>query len=233
MELKKNPQADVHQRKSTNILIGLNAALILILGLFFYASKPDKPKKTKRSAGNEQIELIPPTEQEPPKAPPPPPSPEVQEIEDESEEEETVVTNDDVDQDTKIKPVVIDVGKGDDPEPIKIDNTIYLDVDESGEFIGGEDKLQEFASVNYNMPKMASDLEISGTIFIQFVVERDGRITQLKAIAPKERQLGYGLEQECMRVIKLTSGKWKPAMRAGKPVRSYWRFPFEVDNSSF
>ena len=35
MELKKNPQVDVHQRKSTNLLIGLNAALILILGLFF------------------------------------------------------------------------------------------------------------------------------------------------------------------------------------------------------
>jgi protein TonB len=105
-------------------------------------------------------------------------------------------------------------------------------VDESGEFIGGEDKLQEFATINFNMPKIADDLEISGTIFIQFVVERDGKITQLRAIAPKERQLGYGLEEECMRVIKLTSGKWKPAKRAGKAVRSYWRFPFEVDNSS-
>lgn len=231
MELKKNPQADVHKRKSTNVLIGLNAALILILGLFSYASTPDKPKRIKKSAGNEQIELIPPTEQEPPKAPPPPPSPEIQEIEDDSDQEETNMKDNEADEKTEVKPVQIDVGKGDEPT-IVIDNTIYLDVDEAGEFIGGEDKLQEFATVNFNMPKIADDLEISGTIFIQFVVEKDGKISQLRAIAPKERQLGYGLEEECMRVIKLTSGKWKPAKRAGKAVRSYWRFPFEVDNSS-
>ncbi len=231
MELKKNPQVDVHQRKSTNLLIGLNAALILILGLFFYASNPDKPKNIKKSANNEQIELIPPTEQEPPKAPPPPPSPEIIEIEDDSDEEETETTTTEATENTEVKPIQIEVGTGDEPK-IEIDNTIYLDVDESGEFIGGEDKLQEFATINFNMPKIADDLEISGTIFIQFVVERDGKITQLRAIAPKERQLGYGLEEECMRVIKLTSGKWKPAKRAGKAVRSYWRFPFEVDNSS-
>ncbi len=59
MELKKNPQVDVHQRKSTNLLIGLNAALILILGLFFYASNPDKPKNIKKSANNEEVSFDP------------------------------------------------------------------------------------------------------------------------------------------------------------------------------
>ena len=42
MEPKKNLNADVYQKKSTNLLIGLNAALILVLGLFYYSNPPEK-----------------------------------------------------------------------------------------------------------------------------------------------------------------------------------------------
>lgn len=234
MELKKNPKADVQSRKSTNLLIGLNAALLLILGLFFVSNAPEAKVIKKKSFSNEEMEIIPPTEQEPPKAPPPPPSPEITEVEDEADVEETEMQS----TETNEKKVVIttpvptgDDGGGDDI--IKIDNTVYTDVDVEGTFPGGEDKLTQFVQNFYKMPAAAQELGISGIIFIQFVVERDGSISNIKAIAPKARQLGYGLEKECMRVIKLTSGKWKPAERAGKKVRSYWRFPFEIDNSGF
>lgn len=233
MDLKKNPKADVHKRKSTNLLIGLNAALAIILALFYYNNKPEKVKPVKKSFNNEAIEQIPPTQQEPPKAPPPPPSPDIQEIDDDSDIEEDEVQATDVDENKSLDPIITDPGDGDDKEPeIKIDNTIYTDVDEEGQYKGGEDKLREFVTTYYKMPKVAQELGISGVIFIQFVVERNGSITNIRAIAPKQRQLGYGLEEECMRVIKLTSGSWKAASRGGKPVRSYWRFPFEVDNSS-
>ena len=146
---------------------------------------------------------------------------------------ETKVVNDDPDQNKKLEIVEVDPGAGNDPGPvIEIDNTIYRDVDVEGTFTGGEDKLREFVNSYYKMPRVASELGISGMIFIQFVVEKNGKITNIEAIAPKDRQLGYGLEEECKRVIELTSGNWKPASRAGKPVRSYWRFPFEVDNAS-
>jgi len=111
------------------------------------------------------------------------------------------------------------------------DNEIYTDVDFEATYEGGTDALAQFVRDSFNMPKVAMDVGASGIIIIQFVVEKDGTISDLRAIAPKERQLGYGLEAECMRVLRLTSGQWKPAMRIGEPVRSYWRFPFEIDNS--
>lgn len=113
------------------------------------------------------------------------------------------------------------------------ENSIYTDVDKEGYFIGGETALFGHVGNNFKMPKSAQELGISGIIFIQFIVEKDGTISNIKAIAPKERQLGYGLEAECIRVLKLTSGKWIPAQREGKNVRSYWRFPFEIDNTNF
>lgn len=231
MELKKNPNADVYQRKSTNLLIGLNAALILVLGLFYYSNPPDKIKIRNKNVANEELELIPPTEQEPPKAPPPPPSPDIKEIDDDSEEEETEVLDNEVKEKTALVVPTITPGKEEGPI-IEIDNTIYRDVDVEGTFPGGEEKLGEFVKNYFKMPRVAQELGVNGLVHIQFVVERDGSISGITAIAPKERQLGYGLEEECMRVIQLTSGKWKPASRAGKPVRSYWRYPFEIDNSS-
>lgn len=233
MELKKNPNADVHQKKSTNMLIGLNAALILILGLFYYNNPPEKKVSKKKSFSNEEMEIIPPTQQEPPKAPPPPPSPEIQEIEDDSEEEETEVKANDVDEKKTVTVTAVPTDDGDGEPDIKIDNNIYTDVDIQGEFKGGEDKLLEFVRTQFRMPPAAVELGISGIIFIQFVVEKDGTISNMKAIAPPERQLGYGLEQECMRVVKMTSGKWKPAQKAGVKVRNYYRFPMEIDNSNF
>jgi protein TonB len=232
MEPKKNPNADVYNRKSTNLLIGLNAALILVLGLFYYSNPPENIKIRKKNVSNEELELIPPTEQEPPKTPPPPPSPDIQEIDDDSEVEETEVDATDVTEKTTLTVPAIVPSKGPEGPAIEIDNTIYKDVDVEGTYPGGEEKLGEFVRTYYKMPRVSQELGINGVIHIQFVVEKDGTISGITAIAPKERQLGYGLEEECMRVIQLTSGKWKPASRAGKAVRSYWRYPFEIDNSS-
>jgi|GEM_PF-1995506 len=114
---------------------------------------------------------------------------------------------------------------------VQITNEVYTDVDTEAEFPGGMSGIHNFVIQNFSMPKMAMDSGISGVILIQFVVERDGTISDVKAVAPESRKLKHGLEEECIRVIKLTSGKWTPAKRLEKNVRSYWRFPFVIDNS--
>lgn len=113
------------------------------------------------------------------------------------------------------------------------DTAVYSDPTSEAIFPGGADSFKRFVTANFKMPKMAKKNGISGVIFIQFVVEKDSTVTNLKSIAPVERRLGYGLEEECMRVIKLTSGKWVPAKKAGEAVRSIWRFPFTVNNSKY
>lgn len=107
------------------------------------------------------------------------------------------------------------------------------DSDIEGGYHGGENKLQKQVAEEFKMPNIAMDLEISGLIYMQFIVEIDGELSEIHSIAPKERRLGYGLEKESARVIGASQGNSYPAFRFGFPVRSYWRFPFEIDNSSF
>ena len=71
---------------------------------------------------------------------------------------------------------------------------------------------------------------ISGVILVQFVVEKDGSLSEIKIPVPKERQLGYGLEDEAINIVSSTSGLWIPAFKEGKAVRSNWRFPFQIEN---
>ncbi|MGV3656448.1 MAG: energy transducer TonB [Chitinophagaceae bacterium] len=59
------------------------------------------------------------------------------------------------------------------------------------------------------------------TVIIRFIVETDGTLTDVKALTKH----GYGLEEECVRIIKL-SGKWQPAMQNGRVVRFYKKQPF-------
>ncbi len=235
MEVKKNLNVDTEAKKSSNLLIGLNIALLMTYALMSFTNKPAVVKKSKSNFLNEAVEEIPITQQEPPKAPPPPPSPDIQEIKDDSDQDEDPPPSSEVTENTTITTPVTtkgtDDGKG--KVEVDIDNTVYDDVDEQAEFPGGVEKLHEFVNNQFSMPKAAAELGISGVIQIMFTVERDGTIADVRAIAPENRRLGYGLEQECMRILRLSSGKWKPGSRLGKPVRSNFRFPFQIDNSGF
>ena len=57
-------------------------------------------------------------------------------------------------------------------------------------------------------------------VIVQFIVSKDGTISDIKA----ETSLGYGMEEEVIRVIKKCP-KWTPAMQNGKPVNAYRRQP--------
>ena len=58
------------------------------------------------------------------------------------------------------------------------------------------------------------------TTMIQFIVDKDGKLSEFTPLT----KLGYGMEQEVIRVLKL-SGAWSPAIQNGKPVRAYRRQP--------
>ena len=90
----------------------------------------------------------------------------------------------------------------------------------------------EYLTKRIKMPSLAIQYGISGTVVIEFVVEKDGTVQIVKAIAPAERRLGYGIEENCIQVIRGTSGFWEPATLNGIKVRSWFRIPIEIDNSS-
>lgn len=96
-----------------------------------------------------------------------------------------------------------------------------VSVDVKASFPDGTGELMKFLRDNTNYPAKALELNVQGRVYVKFVVEIDGTVSQVEAIkGPK-----HGLRKEAERVTKLIP-KWNPATKNGKPVRSYFRLPF-------
>lgn len=88
---------------------------------------------------------------------------------------------------------------------------------------GGSEGMIEFIQENLEYPEAEKKAEIQGTIMMQFIVEKDGSLSDIKAI--KSVPNGDNLVKEAMRVLKLMP-KWKPGMQDGHAVRVYKNVPF-------
>lgn len=98
----------------------------------------------------------------------------------------------------------------------KTDNSdnIFVKVDSYPKFPGGEEKRIKFISKNLQYPQEAQDKNIMGTVYISFIVESDGKITNVKV----NKGIGGGCDEEAVRVVKLMPN-WIPAKSGGNNVR--------------
>jgi TonB family protein len=99
---------------------------------------------------------------------------------------------------------------------------IYTKVDIFPEFPEGEYARQEFLAKNLKYPVDARESGIQGTVFTQFIVEKDGSITNIKVL----RGIGGGCDEECLRIIKLMP-KWNSGKEFGKSVRVRFVLPIK------
>jgi protein TonB len=97
---------------------------------------------------------------------------------------------------------------------------IFEFVEQMPEFNGGEDALRAYLSKNINYPKQANEQGIAGRVVLNFVVNEDGDITDIKVV----RGIGYGCDQEAMRVVN-SMPKWKPGKQNGKAVKVSFSLP--------
>lgn len=88
---------------------------------------------------------------------------------------------------------------------------------------GGSEGMIEFIQNHLEYPMAEKQADIQGTILMQFIVEKDGSLSDIRAI--KSVPGGENLEKEAARVIRLMP-KWKPGMQDGKTVRVYKNVPF-------
>ena len=93
-------------------------------------------------------------------------------------------------------------------------------VDVFPEFPGGMDAWAKYIQRNLRYPAIAQEEGIQGKVFLSFVVEKDGSITDVKVI----RGIGYGCDDEAVRVIK-KSPRWKAGMQNNLPVRVKYNMP--------
>jgi TonB family protein len=102
-------------------------------------------------------------------------------------------------------------------DTINRENEILTFVEQMPEFLeGGEQGLKDFLSMNIRYPEKAKEIGAEGTVFIECNVLKDGTLNDFKLLRGVKG--APDLDKEAIRVVKLTSGKWKPGKQNGKPV---------------
>jgi protein TonB len=102
------------------------------------------------------------------------------------------------------------------PEPEKI----FTVVEQQPEFPGGQSEMYKFLQKNMRYPSAASRANVSGRVFMSFVVNVDGSIQDVSVL----KGLGFGCDEEAMRVVKAMP-KWKPGKQSGRAVRVKYNLP--------
>lgn len=97
---------------------------------------------------------------------------------------------------------------------------VFTMVEEEPSFPGGMDSLMAWLQSNIHYPQQAKDNNISGKVYVTFVVEADGSIGNASIL----RDIGGGCGQEALRVVKLMP-KWNPGKNKGQPVRVQFNLP--------
>jgi TonB family protein len=107
------------------------------------------------------------------------------------------------------------------PKKIVVSNEkIYKHTDIRPEFSGSSQKLYEFIRQNLKYPSAAQRANVAGKVFIKFIVEKDGSISEVEV----QKGLGFGCDEEAIRLIK-SMPKWKPGIQNGEPVRAMFSIP--------
>lgn len=227
METKKYPRVDLERFHNLFAELGLVLALGICLLLFNWKT-PVKQVEDMRGAVVQEVEseIIPITRQEQVKPPEPPPPPKVIEV-------LNIVANDvQVDEDLKIQDTeadektVIDVSPvfttnvAHDAEAEENEEPIFYIVEEMPEFPGGELALRKFIAESIKYPVIAQENGIQGKVYVNFVVGKDGRVSNAVVI----RSVDPALDKEALRVIN-SLPRWKPGLQRGEPVRVSFSVP--------
>lgn len=221
MEAKKSKKADLERKKPIFLEIGLIVALGLVLLAFNYRSyEKGSVLDIQVQVDDTPEEIIPITQQEV-KPPPPPPPKQVTVInivKDDVEVEDEIEIDVEADQETVMQDFVPIVEEEEEVEEMEI----FTVVESMPSFPGGEAARIEFLRNNIKYPQMARESGIQGTVYVTFVVEPDGSVTDVRVL----RGIGGGCDEEAVRVIKMMP-KWNPGLQRGKPVRVQFNMPIK------
>jgi len=106
------------------------------------------------------------------------------------------------------------------PDTAAKDKKVFTAVEFTPEFPGGEQALGQFLQANIKYPKADKKNNVQGKVYIQFVVERDGSLTDFKIVRAPTEAMG----NEVQRVLSL-SPNWSPGIQNNKPVRVQYTLP--------
>ena len=220
MEEKKSPKANLENKKLMFMQIGMIISL-LIAWLAFEHKSYDKreidPSLLRQTevVEEEMVEITKQEEQKPQPVEVPKQTTQLEIVQDDVEVEDIEI-NAEVDQQEVIEEYV----------PVEVEEEevqeqeIFQIVEEMPAYPGGEQKLMEFIAKGIKYPQIARETGIQGRVFVGFVIEPDGSVSNVKVL----RGIGGGCDEEAMRVVK-GMPKWKPGKQRGKAVRVSYMLP--------
>jgi protein TonB len=91
---------------------------------------------------------------------------------------------------------------------------------EKPQFPGGDQELDKYLSLNLRYPNEALTLKVEGEVIVNFTINEDGTIQDVKVI----KDIGHGCAQEAERVVK-NMPPWSPARKEGKAIKVNYRLP--------
>lgn len=222
MEVKKSPKADLDSKRLTFALIGLVVSLFIVWRVFEIKSYDKRTlenlQRTVEIIEEEMVEI---TKQEAPKPQPPAPKPQatqIQVVEDDVEVEDEIDINAEVSQEEIIEEYVYEAPEIEEEEIVEAE--IFTVVEQMPEFPGGAAEMTKFIQKNIKYPMMARESDIQGRVYINFVVEPDGSVSNVTVM----RGIGGGCDEEAVRIVNMMP-KWNPGKQRGIAVRCSFTVP--------
>ena len=221
MEIKKSEKANLEHLRGTFILLGLAITLAVLLWAFNYKTYDKSKNEFAQMEQLDDEEDIVITQRDEPPPPPPPPQQQatvLQVVEDDVDVDMDLDIDAEMDEDAEIEDAPVVQEEEEDVQ----EEEIFMFVEETAEFPGGDAARIKYLRDHIKYPEMAKESNIQGTVYLKFVVEKDGSITHIQVL----RGIGGGCDEEAVRVIK-NMPKWKPAKQRGRPVRLWFSMPIK------
>ncbi|MDH5608035.1 MAG: energy transducer TonB [Cyclobacteriaceae bacterium] len=222
MKIKETKSESYHTSTTLYFFIGLTISLLFSFTVINWktdtrGSRIDLGQLT--SDFDEVMDV--PVSQQPP--PPPPKMNEVPPLLVEVSNEEVIEEIDlkldvEVTEETVIEEVIVsfEIEK---PVEEKVDE-VFTIVENWPTPVGGMEAFYKYIGENISYPNQARRLDVSGLVFMQFVVEKDGHITDIKVV----KGIGAGCDEEAIRVLQ-NAPAWNPGKQRGRPVRVMMTVP--------
>ena len=209
--VKKYPSVDIEYFRGLFLRIGLLYSLGFVILAFTWTSYDNTTNALSGQEVMDDIEIEPPQTKQDRPPPPPPPPPELDIVEDEEEleqEPEIIELEEDVN-------IAIEIQA---PEEEEIDeDEVFQIVEDMPKFPGGDKALMKYLA-NTPYPPIASENGIEGVVWVQFVVDKGGNVTNTQILRGQDPSLDKA-------ALKWVKGmpKWAPGRQRGKAVKVIFR----------
>ena len=223
MEVKKTEKANLENRRLLFTEIGFVLALLLVWGAFSYGTKEKKLADLGSDAEVVEVEDMVPITQETP--PPPPEAPQVPVLSDQIDIVEDDIKVEDnfmsLEDDANLGVEIMDYVEEVKEEVVEEEAIPFQLVEEKPSFNGGDaNEFSKWVNSKLVYPEIAKEDGVQGRVSLQFTVEKDGSVTNVKVL----RGVDSSLDKEAVRVVQ-SSPKWKPGKQRDRAVKVTYTFP--------